>query len=117
MRNAFMYVAGLGFLTLAKAKNILTGYTSPKPFQVTDTDRCIAYDLKVVDEWLSHLRHYAGQQGNPSNKAVLELGPGSDLGVGLYLLAKGAASYNACDVNDLMKRVPDSFYFRLIDRI
>ena len=117
MRNVFMYTAGLGFLTLAKAKNTLMGYTSPKPFQLSDTERCIDYDLKVVDEWLSHLRRYAGQHATPANKAVLELGPGSDLGVGLYLLAKGAASYNACDVNDLMKQVPDSFYGRLIDRL
>ena len=117
MRNAFMYAAGLGFLSLAKAKSILMGYTSPKPFAVSDTDRCIAYDLKVVDEWLSHLQRYAGPQDNLSGKVVLELGPGSDLGIGLYLLAKGAAAYNACDVNDLMRQVPDSFYSRLIERI
>lgn len=117
MRNAFMYAAGLGFLTLAKAKNVLTGYNSPKPFQLSDTDRCIDYDLKVVDEWLSHFKSYAGPAAAVANRSVLELGPGSDLGVGLYLLAKGVASYNACDVNDLMKRVPDSFYSRLIERI
>lgn len=112
-----MYAAGLGFLALAKAKNILTGYSSPKPFQLSDIDRCIDYDLKVVDEWLSHFKSYAGPDAAVSHKSVLELGPGSDLGVGLYLLAKGVASYNACDVNDLMKRVPDSFYSRLIERI
>lgn len=112
-----MYAAGLGFLTLAKAKNVLTGYSSPKPFQLTESERCIAYDLKVVDEWLSHLQAYAGRQADVAHKAVLELGPGSDLGVGLYLLARGAACYNACDVNDLMKGVPAEFYARLIDRI
>lgn len=117
MRNAFMYAAGLGFLALAKAKNVLTGYSSPKPFQLSDIDRCIDYDLKVVDEWLSHFKSYAGPDAPVSHKSVLELGPGSDLGVGLYLLAKGVASYNACDVNDLMKRVPDSFYSCLIERI
>jgi SAM-dependent methyltransferase len=112
-----MYAAGIGFLTLAKAKNVLRGYSSPKPFDLSDTDRCIAYDLKVVDEWLSHLKTYVGTDGVLRDKNVLELGPGSDLGIGLYLLAKGAASYNACDVNDLMKRVPESFYTGLIDRI
>jgi SAM-dependent methyltransferase len=117
MRNSFMYAAGIGFLTLAKAKNVLRGYSSPKPFDLSDTDRCIAYDLKVVDEWLSHLKTYVGTDGVLRDKNVLELGPGSDLGIGLYLLAKGAASYNACDVNDLMKRVPESFYTGLIDRI
>ena len=48
---------------------------------------------------------------------MLELGPGSDLGIGLYLLAKGAAAYNACDVNDLTQHAPKSFYSALIDRI
>ena len=43
-------------------------------------------------------------------KNVLELGPGSDLGIGLLLLAKGAARYNACDVNNLARSAPDAFY-------
>ncbi len=117
MRNAFMYAAGIGFLALAKAKNVLHGYSSPKTFQLSDTERCIAYDLKVVDEWLAQLKTYSGRDGLLRDKNVLELGPGSDLGVGLYLLAKGAAGYNACDVNDLMKDVPSSFYEALLARI
>lgn len=117
MRNAFLYAAGIGFLALAKAKNVLRGYTSPKPFQLSDTERCIAYDLKVVDEWLSHLKTYTGKDGGLRDKNVLELGPGSDLGAGVYLLAKGAAGYNACDVNDLTRHAPEGFYAALIDRI
>ena len=117
MRNAFMYAAGLGFLTLAKAKHVLGGYSSPKPFPLSETERCIAYDLKVVDEWLAHLGAYTGKDPVLRNKNVLELGPGSDLGIGLYLLAKGAAGYNACDVNDLTLQAPESFYARLIERI
>jgi hypothetical protein len=117
MRNAFMYAAGIGFLALAKAKNVLRGYTSPKTFQLSEAERSIAYDLKVVDEWLAQLKTYTGRDGLLRDKNVLELGPGSDLGVGLYLLAKGAAGYNACDVNDLMQHVPSSFYDRLIARI
>jgi SAM-dependent methyltransferase len=117
MRNAFLYAAGLVFLTLAKAKNVLRGYTSPKTFELSDAERCIAYDLKVVDEWLSYLKAYTGTDGSVRDQRVLELGPGSDLGVGVYLLAKGAAAYNACDVNDLMSSVPPSFYAALIERI
>jgi SAM-dependent methyltransferase len=116
-RDVFMYLAGLVFLTLAKAKNILSGYSSPKPFRLAEIDRCIAYDLQVVDEWLKHLRAYAGDQLAVRDKAVLELGPGSDLGVGLYLLAKGAAVYHACDVNDLTQYAPAGFYAALVDRI
>jgi SAM-dependent methyltransferase len=115
-RDSFMFIAGLGFLTLAKAKNILRGYSSPKTFELAETDRCVAYDLKVVDEWLLHLADYSGS-ALLHGKAVLELGPGSDLGIGLYLLAKGAATYNACDVNDLTQHAPKSFYSTLIDRI
>src|ERR1700722_19294182 len=117
VRDAFMYAAGLVFLTLAKAKNIFSGYSSPKPFRLSETDRCIAYDLRVVDEWMTHLRAYAGDQLSVRGKSVLELGPGSDLGVGLYLLAQGAAIYSACDVNDLTQRAPAGFYAALIDRI
>jgi SAM-dependent methyltransferase len=117
MRNAFLYAAGLVFLTLAKTKNALRGYTSPKTFELSDAERCIAYDLKVVDEWLSYLKAYTGTDPSVRAQHVLELGPGSDLGVGLYLLAKGAATYSACDVNDLTSSVPQSFYAALIERI
>jgi SAM-dependent methyltransferase len=118
MRNLFAYAAGVGFLTLAKAKNMLHGYNSPKPFQLSETARCVAYDLKVVDQWLQYLRAYSAANGDDlRGKNVLELGPGSDLGVGLYLLAKGAAAYHACDVNDLSRLAPASFYTSLIEHI
>jgi SAM-dependent methyltransferase len=117
MRNVFAYAAGVGFLTLAKAKNMLHGYSSPKPFSLSQTDRCVAYDLQVVDEWLQYLRAYSAGGDDLRGKNVLELGPGSDLGVGLYLLAKGAAAYHACDVNDLSQHAPASFYTSLIERI
>lgn len=116
-RDAGMYLAGLVFLALAKAKHVLQGYTSPKTFSLAETERCIDYDLKVVDEWLVHLAAYCGAEGTLDGKTVLELGPGSDLGVGLYLLAKGAAIYNACDVHDLIHRAPPAFYSALVDRI
>jgi SAM-dependent methyltransferase len=117
MRNVIAYAAGIGFLTLAKAKHTLQGYSSPKPFQLSETARCVEYDLRVVDEWLQYLRAYSAEGDALRGKNVLELGPGSDLGVGLYLLAKGAAVYHACDVNDLSQRAPASFYTSLIERI
>jgi SAM-dependent methyltransferase len=116
-RNAFLYAAGLGFLGLAKAKNVLRGYTSPKPFDLSETDKCVTYDMRVVDEWLTHLAAYTRGAGTLQDMNVLELGPGSDLGVGTYLLAKGAATYNACDVNDLARHAPEGFYTALIERI
>jgi SAM-dependent methyltransferase len=117
LRNAFMYSAGLLFLALAKAKHTLRGYTSPKPFDLSETDRCVAYDLSVVDHWLAHLKAYAGGDAAVRDKHVLELGVGSDLGVGVYLLAKGVASYNACDAFDLSLRAPESFYRALLGTI
>ena len=48
---------------------------------------------------------------------VLELGPGSDLGIGIYLLSLGCAQYNACDVNDLTRTTPHSFYEALFRSI
>lgn len=117
LRNAFLHLAGLGFLTLAKAKHQLRGYTSPKTFDLSQTDRCVAYDLRVVDEWLRYLRDYEGADVSVRDKNILEIGPGSDFGVGLYLLAKGAAAYNACDAHDLARHAPSEFYDALLRRI
>ena len=117
IRNLFYYFAGLPFLALAKTKNVLRGYSTPKPFDVRDTDRAINYDFLVVDDWLTHLRQYGGPEASLVGKNVLELGPGSDLGIGLLLLAKGARRYNACDVNDLAKKVPDEFYEAFLARV
>ena len=102
---------------MAKAKNVMRGYSTPKPFDVRDTDRAINYDFKVVGDWLAHLHQYGGREPSLVGKNVLELGPGSDLGIGLLLLAKGARSYNACDVNDLAKKVPDEFYQAFLARV
>lgn len=100
-------------MALAKAKNVLQGYSSPKPFDISETARCIEYDIHVVEQWMVHLHRYTNNTLSVAGKNVLELGPGSDLGIGIYLLAKGCSQYNACDVNDLMKSTPDSFYDQL----
>lgn len=117
LRNGFYYSAGIIFLVLAKVKHLLKGYTTPKKFNLSETDRCIDYDIQVVDRWLTHLEEYAGAECNLAGKNVLELGPGSDLGIGVYLLAKGSNTYNACDVNNLVKDSPDFFYDKLIERL
>lgn len=117
LRECVLYVIGIGFLALAKAKNFLQGYATPKPFAVSETQRCVEYDIGVVDHWLSRLHEYTGGAVSLSGKNVLELGPGSDLGTGICLLSKGCAQYNACDVNNLMKSTPDSFYEQLIEKL
>ena len=113
----FFYVTGIVFLALAKGKNILNGYSTPKPFGISDRAKCVDYDIQVVDNWLSYLNGYTCTEYPLSGKKVLELGPGSDLGIGIYLLAKGCLQYNACDVNNLVKSVPYTFYDHLFSKL
>jgi len=117
LRETFFYITGIGFLALSKVKNILQGYSSPKPFDISETARCIEYDIRVVERWLAHLQEYTHSANSLDGKNVLELGPGSDLGIGIYLLSKGCSQYNACDVNDLMKSTPDSFYEQFFGKL
>jgi SAM-dependent methyltransferase len=117
LRNIFLYIAGIAFLALAKAKHTLFGYTSPKPFDISETERCIEYDIRVVEQWLKYLQQYTHSNDFLAGKNALELGPGSDLGIGLYLLSRGCAAYNACDVNNLAVTVPEGFYNDFLKRI
>jgi SAM-dependent methyltransferase len=114
-RDSSYYAAGLGFLALAKAKHMLRGYSTPKPFDSSDIERCVEYDLEVVGHWLEHLHKHAGE--GVEGKDVLELGPGADLGTGIALLARGCSSYNACDVNELALSAPKPLYERLLQRL
>lgn len=118
-RDLLFYPVGLVFLFLAKAKHTILGYSTPKPFGMEDADRCVAYDIQVVDDWLVHLERYTGESARDlvKGKRVLELGPGSDLGTGIYLLGLGADRYNACDVNSLASEAPDGFYDALLARL
>ncbi len=108
--NWFYHFTGIGFLFFSKTKNVFQGYSSPKPFSLKEYERAIEYDIKVVDNWLSFLEDYIGEDNFIVNKNILELGPGEDLGVGLYLLSKGIARYNAIDVNPLAENTPSRFY-------
>ena len=118
-RDVFFFTVGIGFLFLAKCQNMLTGYVAPKSFGTSETERCIAYDISVVEDWMHHLGQYLQTDAATvlRDKAVLELGPGSDLGTGLCLLSKGVDTYNACDVNDLAAAAPDALYEALLSQI
>lgn len=117
IKNIFFFGVGILLLLLVKIKNKIEGYTTPKPFSVANANKCIEYDMRVVDNWSKRLHDYVGKDDSLSGKNILELGPGSDLGIGIYLLLKGCAQYNACDVNKLMEKTPDSFYQKLFDTI
>lgn len=107
--NTFYTIAGAVFLILAKLRTLLRGYRSPKPFTTSEWIRCANYDMTVVDNWLLHLASYASTL-SVTDKFILELGPGSDLGTGLYLLSKHALSYVAVDVNNLAPSAPNELY-------
>ena len=108
----FYYWAGIGFLILSKIKSIILGYSTPKPFGISDFQRCVEYDIRVVDGWIAMLQEYikGDKVCNLNNKRILELGPGSDLGVGLYLLSKSIKEYITIDVNNMIQNVPEQFY-------
>ena len=116
-KNGFYHAIGALFLALSKGKYWMRGYSSPKPFSISECDRCIEYDFHIVDHWLSSLQTYLHADNFLPNRHVLELGPGSDLGAGLYLLSKGAAKYSAVDANDLVYHTPYSFYELFLNQL
>jgi len=111
LKNWFYYFIGIGFLILSNLRYRILGYT-PKPFTLQEAQRCAEYNINVVDRWLKHLHQYTGESINGilKNKRILELGPGSDLEVGLYILSKSAKEYNAIDIYNLIESVPEKFY-------
>jgi SAM-dependent methyltransferase len=63
------------------------------------------------------LKEYTNNRISITGKNILELGPGSDLGTGLYILSKGAAQYNACDVNNLINTTAICFYEAFFEKL
>jgi SAM-dependent methyltransferase len=111
----FYHIAGLILLFVVKVKHVIQGYKTPKSITMND-EESIRYDIHIADAWLDALVRYS-DEGRLRRADVLELGPGSDLGTGLYLISKGARTYCAIDAIDLAGSVPREFYEKLIDRI
>ncbi len=101
-------LVAITFLCLARLKHVVHGYSTPKPFGIDDFGRCIEYDRKIVQGWASRLEALC--QGGFSGRSVLELGPGSDIGTGLFMHAQGATAYCAIDKFPLDRATPDAFY-------
>lgn len=116
-RNFLYYWIGLTALVMIKARNHLRGYKTPRTFPMAEIKKAVEYDFSVVSHWLRVLEEYTNTKPSLTGKAILELGPGADLGVGLLLLAKGAKKYNALDVNNLVESVPEHFYDGFFDRL
>ena len=118
VKNEFFYHSiGVLFLFLSKMKTCLKGYSNPKPIPNDDFKGCADYDIAVVNHWLKTLNLYTNSKFSVDGKIVLEIGPGTDLGVGLYLISKGIKRYHAIDVNDLMINDFDPFYDYFVERI
>ena len=116
-RNFFYFIFGLAILILNKIRYFIKGYTSPRPFDISQTKQAIDYDTGVVKHWLTFLASYTDGTVAIKDKTVLELGPGADLGIGLILIYMGAKKYNSLDVNNLVGTVPQSFYDELFNEI
>jgi hypothetical protein len=115
VKNAFYHVVGIVFLVLARLKHLLSGYTTPKPFALDQVDKCIDYDVTIANRFLDNLARCGAS--DLAGKRVLELGPGSDLGIGLILISKGASAYVAFDRHNLAGDVPTEFYEKLARRV
>ncbi len=107
------YFAGLTIMFLNKIRREIKGYTSARGFDFENINRVINYDMRVIKRWVDYLELYEKGASRIEGKNILELGPGADLGIGLIMLAEGATSYNALDVHNLVKDVPDTFYDQL----
>ncbi len=110
IRNLFHALAGGIVLPLNQIRHGLLGYTNPRTFPLSEVDRAAAYDRQVVIRWLEHLESTPADGTLLRGKRVLELGPGDNLGVGVIMLAMGAATYTAVDVHPLVGSVPDELY-------
>ena len=113
-RDPFFHLAGYGFLALAKLKYSLSGYTTPKPFPINETDRAIDYAINTSTRLQTFHQQYA--HDSIRGKRVLELGPGSDLGIGLHQIASGADYYCGFDIHELATKVPESHYQKFAAR-
>ena len=117
IKNIFWWWTGLFILILNKPRHALQGYTRPRAFSVNEFDKAVDYDLEVVRDWAFYWAKYQGVGADWKGHRVLELGPGADFGVGITLLASGAASYHALDAHLLAPTAPDELYEVLAERL
>lgn len=116
--NAYYKAIGLVFLFLGKAKHFAQGYVRTRAFSTAEIPTCVDYDIKVVDEWLEALEGYTHEGADQIRGArILELGPGADFGVPLYLLSKGISQYCSIDAFPLALRAPTELHEAMLERI
>ena len=117
IKNIRYHFIGGVLIIMNYFRNIMLGYKTPRTFPISEIEKTVDYDFKIVDRWTDYLCAYTGATNPMRNKVVLELGVGPDLGTGAILLAMGAMKYFALDVNNLAKLVPKEFYLNLFKRM
>lgn len=116
IRNKLYHVVGDICIVLNYIRHNLSGYKTPRPFDVSEIEKAIDYDFRIVERWNNYLNGYLNDNEPFKDKIVLELGPGPDLGAGLILLAKGAKKYIALDVHNLATSTPVKLYVKLFEK-
>lgn len=115
--NAKCYACGFWILYLNKIRYAVKGYGTPRTFSESDINRSVDYGIKVFNSYYSAIEKYTKERSYINGRKILELGPGSDLSVGLLFLASGATRYCAFDANNLLPNTPPSFYKYFFDRL
>jgi len=115
--NLLYWWLGLAILILNKIRHSIRGYKNPRHYAFEEYNRVIDYNFHVVNNWQKMLKTYRDANFSYTDKRILELGPGDNLGTGLILLASGADSYSAFDINPLIDNCPHDFYNHLFNRI
>jgi len=108
--NRLFSLAGIAILAANYVRHNIFGYRTPRPFSVSEVEKVFNYEAAIVRGWQSALTDYVKSENVFEGRTILELGPGSDLGTGLLLLALGAKRYIAFDAFGIAKRTPISFY-------
>lgn len=115
---AFIYFwFGLGLQVLNKLRRSMIGYTSTRKTFDKSPISNINYNRQVLTGWMNYWSEFVGMEVDLAGKNVLELGPGSDLGLGSIVLAKGANKYYALDVFDLASGYSEEYYLKGLQHI
>jgi SAM-dependent methyltransferase len=107
LRATILYLGGLILGVANTVRHRVRGYRTPRRFGSTDWAQAEPYDRRIVERWRE--RYPAVEF---SDRRILEIGPGPDLGTGALMLSEGATSYLAVDRFPLAQAVPDEFYRR-----
>lgn len=113
IKNIFYYWFGAVIMILVKTKTKIFGYVRPRPISKRETQKNLAYDNRVIDDFKKRLTGILGWEYDFNGKNILEIGPGPDLGTGLLFKTLGAAHYTGVDRFELIND-NDIFYDRLL---